>query len=442
MQNKALEIFYLLFQGVLTFQVLIFAILFFITRRKELLYYSLFLLLAASYFFINAPFTFFGIPEETVWNSVWYEYVNTPLIIIENLFYLLFLQSFYADITPDKKVTGVIKFTLKLIPILAVLFLILNIAEINNQFIFYTVKLIAVIPAVVIIFVIYKRRPPFAILVANGLLCSILGTCITVLMIILRNQGVHHLFTHGYPLFFIRLGLLGEIIFYMTAMLHKWQFQEKQLVVEKLESQLAVEKLRARISGELHDDFGSTLSGVSMYGHMINDLLHSGKYEEVKQSVKIVQQSVDEMTHRLSDLVWSINPERDTLVKLLEKLEEFATDIAMTRNMQVVMNIPGNIQDLTLPVDTRRNIYLIFKEGINNAVKYSDASKLKLNVSSSEGVLSFYLSDNGKSFNTSEVKKGNGLNNMQKRASQIGAEFDVRAKPGIGTTIFVQFKIT
>ncbi len=94
MQDKAIEIFYLLFQGVLVFQVLMFAVLYFITGKKDILYYSLFLFFASTYFFVNVPYTFFGIPEEVVWASKWYDYVNTPLIIVENLFYLLFLKAF------------------------------------------------------------------------------------------------------------------------------------------------------------------------------------------------------------------------------------------------------------------------------------------------------------------------------------------------------------
>jgi len=148
------------------------------------------------------------------------------------------------------------------------------------------------------------------------LLCTIAGTCITVFMIVLRNNGVHHLFTDGYPLFFIRLGILGDMIFYLAAILKKWHFQEKQLTVEKLESQLAVEKMRNKISSELHDDFGSTLSGINMYTYLASDLLQSGKYEQVKQSVDIIQKSADEMSHYLSDLVWAISPEQDSLQKL------------------------------------------------------------------------------------------------------------------------------
>jgi hypothetical protein len=107
---------------------------------------------------------------------------------------------------------------------------------VNKQSIFYTVKMISVIPAAVVAYIILKRKIPFASLVANGLMCTIAGTSITVFMIVLGNNGVHNLFTVGYPLFFIRLGILGDMIFYLAAILKKWHLQEKQFALEKMQS--------------------------------------------------------------------------------------------------------------------------------------------------------------------------------------------------------------
>jgi hypothetical protein len=232
MQNAAIELLYLFFQGILTFQVLFVAVLYMITRRRDLLYYSLFLFFAAAYFFINAPYTFFGIPEDIVWHSRWYDYINTPVIIIENLFYLL-LKSFFTGITFDKTVKSVFRITLNLIPVIAALFVLLTVLKMNKQFVFYTVKLITVIPSMLIAWVVLKKRVPFFSLVAMGLICTIAGTCTTVFMIVLGNYGVHSLFTSGYPLFFIRLGILGDMIFYMTAIMKKWHLQENNPLLKK-----------------------------------------------------------------------------------------------------------------------------------------------------------------------------------------------------------------
>lgn len=442
MQNRALEIFYLFFQGILSFQILFFGVLYFITRRVDILYYSLFLFFAAAYFFINAPYTFFGIPEDTVWNSIWYDYVNTPIIIIENLFYLLFLKSFFEDIVKDKMVTLVFRFILLLIPLMLALFILLTALQMNKQFIFYTVKLISVVPALAVAYIILQRKLPFSSIVAKGLLCTIIGTCITVGMIVLRNLGVHHLFTDGYPLFFIRLGILGDMIFFMAAILKKWHFQEKQLAVEQLQSQLEVEKLRNKISGELHDDLGATLSGINMYSYMVNDLLVDCKYEQAKQSVNIIQKSVNQMVFNLNDLVWAIKPNEDTFQKLIERLEDYASEMASVKDIKINITLTDAIDQLQLPVESKRNIYLICKEAINNAVKYSSATLLELTVKEINGKLEFKVSDNGKGFDLTSVKRGNGLLNMQKRADEIGAILKVYSNKNEGTSVMLQYKIT
>jgi len=441
MQSRPIEIFYLFFQGILTFQVLLFGILYVITKKKDLLYYTLFLFFAAAYFFINAPYTFFGIPEEKVWNSTWYDYFNTPVIIVENLFYLLFLKAFFEDVTADKIVHRVLYTSLLLIPGLLLLFLILTVVKTDKQLIYYTVKMISVIPALAVAYVVLKRKPPFGILVANGLLCTIAGTCMTVFMIILRNNEVHHLLTDGYPLLFIRLGILGDMIFYLAAILTKWHTQEKLLAVEKWQSKLAVEQMRNKISSELHDDLGSTLSGLSMYSYMIDDLLRAGKYEEATKSARIIQKSAGEMVQNLNELVWTINPDQDNLQKLTARLEEYATNMGLLKNMKVRINVPDHLEGAILAVETRRNVYLFCKEAINNAVKYSTGTLLELNIKQLQGCLEFSISDNGCGFDEQMIRRGNGLENMQKRAAAIDATVTIQSNPGEGTLVKMQLKL-
>ncbi len=437
MQNKAIEVFYLFFQGILTFQVLIFGVLYIVTGRKDLRWYSLFLLFAAIYFFINAPFTFFGIPEEAVWNSVWYDYTNTPLIIFENFFYLLFLQSFFSDFTNDKKINVLFRSMLWLVPCILLFFIILTSFNADKQFIFYTVKLITVFPAMVVAYIVLKNKLPFATLVAKGLLCTIAGTLLTVCMIVLRNNGVHHLFTDGYPLFFIRLGILGDMIFYMAAILKKWHFQEKQLAVEKLQSQLAVEKVRNKIGSQLHDDIGSTLSGVSMYSHMAGVQLQNGEHEKVKQTLGIIQKNTNDIVNKLGVLVWSVNPMYDSVQVMLEKLEQYGLEMCRARN--IIFKTKGNLlTNLSLSEEERYHIFSIFKEAINNAVKYSNATHLHLEAKQEAGYIIISLQDNGEGFDIDKVKKGNGLNNMEQRAKEIGGILDLKSIPDEGTVLHLK----
>jgi signal transduction histidine kinase len=441
MQNAAIELFYIFFQGILIFQVLIFGVLFFITKRKDLLYYCLFLFFASLYFFIKAPYTFFRIPEETVWHSRWYDLVNTPVIIVENLFYLLFLQAFFADITTDKAVKKVLSGTLKLIPVIFALFVLMTLLHMNKQAIFYTVKLITIVPAVAIVYTVLKQKVPFLALVSMGLLCTIVGTCTTVLMIVLGNYHVKGLFTESYPLFFIRLGLLGDMVFYMIAIIKKWHMQEKQAAVAKLEGELSAEKLRNKISGQLHDDMGSTLSGISMYTYMANDLLKTGQYEQVGQSLGVIQKSAQQLVSNLGDMVWTIRARQESFETLFDRLQQYGSELCAAKNIQFRSSCDIDLANRQLSMEARSEVYLFLKEAINNAVKHSSANAVSLSLVRSGDYLEFSVSDNGTGFDERRIKKGNGLCSMQERASEIGATLALQSNER-GTHVSMRYKIT
>ncbi|CAN5554078.1 hypothetical protein BH10BAC2_BH10BAC2_40810 [soil metagenome] len=222
----------------------------------------------------------------------------------------------------------------------------------------------------------------------------------------------------------------------------KWRLsvlkKEKIRLEEKLTLQNAVMTERLRISRELHDEVGATLSGIAMYSHLTKEQIKKVQTAEVEKSLTIMQQSAGDMVNKLNDIVWLVNPEQDSLQKLIQRLEEYAGEMAMIKNMQVKVIVPDNIHTINLPVEHRRNIYLFCKEAINNAVKYSNASLLELTIKEIDDKLEFAVTDNGKGFDTTIVKRGNGLDNMQKRADEIGALLALHTKQNKGTSVSLQ----
>jgi len=210
---------------------------------------------------------------------------------------------------------------------------------------------------------------------------------------------------------------------------------------KKKESQQALLSERLRISSELHDEVGATLSGIAMYSHLTKEQMKTGQTAEIEKSLNIMQQSSTEMVDKLSDIVWLINPEQDSLQKLVTRLEEYAADMAAIKNIHVKISVPEKIAEINLPVESRRNIYLFCKEAINNAIKYSNATLLELTVKEVNGKLEFSVSDNGRGFDAVMVRRGNGLENMQKRADEIGAKLTVQSKENEGASVSLQCKI-
>ena len=211
---------------------------------------------------------------------------------------------------------------------------------------------------------------------------------------------------------------------------------------KQLQSKQALMDERLRISRELHDEVGATLSGIAMYSHLAKEQVKNNQPLEIEKSLNVMQQSSGEMVNKLNDIVWLLNPDQDSLQKLVERLEEYARDMAGIKSMQVKITIPDRIAEWSLPVDSRRNIYLFCKEAINNAVKYSGGSLLELTINELDGKLEFSVSDNGKGFDAVMVRRGNGLENMQKRADEIGAKLILHSKLNEGARVSMQCKIT
>jgi len=144
----------------------------------------------------------------------------------------------------------------------------------------------------------------------------------------------------------------------------------------------------------------------------------------------------------MSDIVWSINPKNDSLEQVVMKMKEFAAEILEPKNIDYSFEIADSIMALTLDVEKRKNIFLIFKEAINNAAKYSEGNKLTVSLSVQQQKLSLSVRDNGKGFNPAVGTTGNGLKNMEDRAVAMHGKMTRISKPGKGTDIQLEIPLT
>ncbi len=437
-----MELFYLFFEGIMLFQVVFFGMVYLISKRGEALYYSLLNLFSGIYFFLNATDTFLGIDEDIVFNSPAYLYANFAIFMSMIFMYLVFLKEIFNDTLEQygyvKKTYTV---TFYAIPILYLLFVLFTFLGWNSNIIFYTGHLVNG-PFCTLILILNFRQQGYKKLIIYGMLIIFICVNLTIALTIRYNSGSNATVFDKYPLAIIKIGMLIDILLFQLALLKRWNEQEKQLAVEKLQSQLEVESLRNKISGELHDDIGATLSGIAMYSHLTKEQLKTGQTAEIEKSLNIMQQSSGEMVSKLNDIVWMINPEQDSLQKLTDRLEEYARDMANIKNMKVNIVMPAGLHEKILPVAARRNIYLFCKEAINNAVKYSGGKQLDLIIKETDGNLEFTVIDNGKGFDEVMVRRGNGLENMQKRADEIGAKLILQSKENEGASVSLQYKIT
>lgn len=234
----------------------------------------------------------------------------------------------------------------------------------------------------------------------------------------------------------IAIGIILIVIILVLIIRTRQQKSAKILLEAKLKEEAvkreADQKLQAekeRISRDLHDNVGGQLSYIlySIDGIEEND---ATKRLELKTSIN---ESVRGVIQNLRETIWAINDEKLTLNDLSDKLKVYAR--AMFKHTSVKLNFKENIQkNVFYNSLTGLNLYRICQEILNNAFKYSQASQILIEISSSEKT-TIMISDNGVGFDASNVKEGFGLNNIKKRAHEIEANVSVVAKPNEGVSI-------
>ena len=209
----------------------------------------------------------------------------------------------------------------------------------------------------------------------------------------------------------------------------------------RLRHRQAIEKLRETIASDFHDDMGSTLSSISIFSEVAMQKADTD-VTTTKNLVGDIGSRARAMMYAMNDMIWMIKPQNDNLYLLMERMEEFAQPIAEAREIDIDFYMDESMQTLTIDMLRRKALFLIFKEAVNNALKYSGASKIEVRFSVvSKKTMSMQVNDDGKGFDINVIKKGNGLDNMHTRATEINGKLKINSHPGAGTEISVFFKI-
>lgn len=196
--------------------------------------------------------------------------------------------------------------------------------------------------------------------------------------------------------------------------------------------------LRTNIARIFHDEIGSTLSSISLRSEMAEMKMKS-QSGEVKEIVGI-RTDARNLVELMSDIVWTINPLNDNMEQLMVRMQNFATEILAQRNIELSFTVDKKVISKKLPLAARRDIYLIFKEAINNAAKYSCAASVTVEFTLNREELIMLIKDDGKGFDSQKKLHGNGLVNMNARAKEIGAALAISSEHGKGTTIIFRFR--
>lgn len=227
----------------------------------------------------------------------------------------------------------------------------------------------------------------------------------------------------------------GLALFLLLGFTYFNRYQLKK----KLEQQEQVLLMRNNISQNLHDDIGASLSSINI----LNELARRNLAQPEKSNEYLTKASEDiqRISESLSDIVWNINPRYDDLQNLFIRMKRYAADMLDGKNIIGQYHFPGEDSKLGLSMTQRRDLYLVFKEAINNLAKYSQAKNAVINIKSDDQSIQLLVEDDGIGFDMSTLRKGNGLHNMEQRAMAAGAILTVSSKPGMGTAIRMELKV-
>jgi len=205
-------------------------------------------------------------------------------------------------------------------------------------------------------------------------------------------------------------------------------------IVTQVKNMLAVERLRTKLAADLHDNIGSSLTEISILSEVINTRLKTSD-DDVQKNLNKISSKSRYLIDKMSDIVWLVNPQRDSLYDLILRLQDTYSELLAETSISFRSENLRTLEKISLSMEHRQHLFLVFKEAINNAIKYSNCSEIILNAVVEGKKLEMILSDNGVGFEQEGLIKGNGLSNMTERAKKIGGKLIIHSEIGKGTLV-------
>jgi signal transduction histidine kinase len=443
--NNDSDLITFLFCGLLLMLILYSLANFFQEGNSEFLYYSgyafflgLMLFAKAIYSFHSTPLSFF---QE--------EYLDFVMQSCGLLFYMAFMQKFLA--TKREHIflhkfynTGMIMLVVAMLSYSWLHFFSDNFVLQNG--IENATKILLLV--MIVIFLVYSLRTWKDKLLRYlfwGNFCLFIFSLLSQVIVMydqLRNlPGIL-----GNSLFYYEMGLFLELVFFLAGLNYKNRIQlisnarERERLkaenqMKEYEKELAVFKAqqeeRERISADMHDELGSGMTAIRLMSEIARNKMKGNIPVEIEK----ISHSADEVLNKMNAIIWSMNSGNDSVDNLVSYIRSYALEYFESTPIECKVNIPERIDNIEVSGDKRRNIFLCVKETLNNAMKHSKATEIRINIMIKER-LEIYISDNGVGIDLKSIRQfGNGLKNIAKRMDSIGGTYKIQNQDGTVTIL-------
>jgi signal transduction histidine kinase/ligand-binding sensor domain-containing protein len=227
----------------------------------------------------------------------------------------------------------------------------------------------------------------------------------------------------------LTLVILGIVV----ALVQRQRYRRR---LEQVERQRELAQERTRIARDLHDDLGTSLTQISLLSALANR--DQTPAPEAKELIQEVRGRARDMVIALDEIVWAVNPKNDSLAGLVNYLGHFAEEFFRASDIRFRLDLPAHVPEISLSAESRHDLFLAFKEAVNNVARHSHATEAQVCVAFTAQEISISVADNGRGFgvaSNAQTPTGDGLANMKRRLEQLGGQAELQSKPGVGTTV-------
>ena len=224
---------------------------------------------------------------------------------------------------------------------------------------------------------------------------------------------------------------------YIARKVQEFRYKNK---LRELERRNAIDKERLRISKDMHDEVGASLTRISILSQLAGDPKNDP--ESKKKLVGQINEIAGDVVDEMSQIIWAMNPKNDSLDSFASYLRQYASGYLEAAQIDGIFLFPDTVPSAPMSSELRRNIFLTAKEALHNIVKHSSATRVEISLVYQNNLLSVKIRDNGKGFEIEKrTGKGNGLANMQKRIEETGGSYTIISEPGKGTDIAIKVSV-
>jgi two-component sensor histidine kinase len=211
--------------------------------------------------------------------------------------------------------------------------------------------------------------------------------------------------------------------------------------VDRLRTQKirATESVRNRIASSLTDDMSNSLSSINITSELAKARVDNDK-ERTREYINQISDSSNRMVQAMYDMVWSINPENDTLHHTVERMRSYAAEIESQYSPNIVFQIDEQAAEIRLSMETRYEMLSIYKEAVSNAARHAHAKYIQVSIQYKKPALTLCIRDDGKGFDVDAVALSRGISEMRRRAGTIGATVSIKSEINTGTSVKLEMR--